>query len=59
MVSYVRHVLTDYDALLAEGYDRDEARHFVCDAAAEILREWGCKRRLDEHNLLSGSRRAP
>ena len=47
MVSYVRHVLTDYDALLAEGYDRDSARHFVLDQTAEILAEWGCKRRLD------------
>lgn len=47
MVSYVRHVLTDYDALLAEGYDRDAARHFVAAETAEILAGWGCRRRLD------------
>jgi hypothetical protein len=47
MVSYVRHVLTDYDALLAEGYDRDSARHFVFEQTADILAEWGCRRRLD------------
>lgn len=48
LVSYVRHVLTDYDALLAEGYDRDSARHFVLEQTAEILAEWGCRRRLGE-----------
>ena len=29
LVAYARHTLTDYDALLAEGYDRDSARFFV------------------------------
>ena len=29
LVAYVRHVFTDYDDLLAQGYDRDSARHFV------------------------------
>lgn len=48
MVSYVRHVMTDYDALLAEGYDRDSARFFVADATSEILEGWGCRRLLDE-----------
>ncbi len=47
LVSYVRHVLTDYDALLAEGYDRDSARHFVADETAEILASWGCRRPLE------------
>ncbi|MGP9822017.1 DUF2293 domain-containing protein [Salinarimonas sp. NSM] len=47
MVSYVRHVLTDYDALLAEGYDRDSARHFVADETTEILTSWGCRRPLE------------
>ena len=29
MVAYVRHTLTDYDDLLAEGYGSEEARFFV------------------------------
>jgi hypothetical protein len=29
LVAYVRHTFTDYDELLAEGYDPDSARHFV------------------------------
>ncbi len=41
LVAYVRHVLTDYDALLAEGYDRDSARHFVLAETNEILQSWG------------------
>jgi hypothetical protein len=28
VTSHVRHALTDYDALLADGYDRDAARFF-------------------------------
>ncbi|GGK27776.1 DUF2293 domain-containing protein [Salinarimonas ramus] len=48
MVSYVRHVLTDYDALLAEGYDRDSARHFVAAETTAILDSWGCRRRIED-----------
>lgn len=48
LTAYVRHVLTDYDALLAEGYDRDSARFFVADRMTEILVAWGCRRTLDE-----------
>jgi hypothetical protein len=29
LVAYVRHTFTDYDELLAEGYDPESARHFV------------------------------
>jgi hypothetical protein len=47
LVSHVRHRHTDYDALLAEGYDRDAARHFVIDETEAVLRAWGCARRLD------------
>lgn len=50
MVSYVRHVMTDYDALLAEGYDRDSARFFVAEPTTEILAGWGCRRRLDDES---------
>jgi hypothetical protein len=44
LVAYVRHVLTDYDALLAEGYDVDSARFFVLDKITAVLAEWGVRR---------------
>lgn len=46
LVAYVRHSLTDYDALLADGYDRDSARHFVAAEMETILAGWGVRRRL-------------
>lgn len=42
--SHVRHRHTDYDALLAEGYDRDAARYFAIDATNETLTAWGATR---------------
>jgi hypothetical protein len=47
IVAHIRHRHTEYDALLAEGYDRDAARHFVVEATEEVLRAWGCSRRID------------
>jgi hypothetical protein len=46
LVAYVRHTFTDYDELLAEGYDRDSARHFVAARMDKILQAWGVRRRL-------------
>ena len=46
LVAYVRHVFTDYDALLREGYDHDSARFFVAAEIEEILGGWGVTRRL-------------
>ena len=46
LVAYVRHTFTDYDALLAQGYDRESARHFVADEMTEVLRHWGVRRAL-------------
>jgi hypothetical protein len=46
LVAYVRHMLTDYDALLMEGYDVDSARHFVLGQITEILETWGVRRRV-------------
>ncbi|ESR22656.1 DUF2293 domain-containing protein [Lutibaculum baratangense] len=46
LVSYVRHVMTDYDDLLAEGYDVDSARFFVVDDMNEVLEGWGARRRV-------------
>jgi len=45
LVAYARHTMTDYDELLAQGYDRDSARFFA-DALGELLAGWGVKRRL-------------
>jgi hypothetical protein len=47
IVAHVRHRHTDYDTLLAEGYDRDAARHFVVDDTEAVLRSWGCARQID------------
>jgi hypothetical protein len=44
LVAYVRHVFTDYDDLLAQGYDHDSARHFVTGEIARKLSEWGVRR---------------
>lgn len=44
--AHVRHVHTEYDALLEEGYERDAARHFVIDEMNEVLAYWGCSRRI-------------
>jgi hypothetical protein len=46
LVAYVRHAFTDYDDLLAQGYDQDSARHFVAAEMEAVLAEWGVKRRL-------------
>jgi hypothetical protein len=46
LIAYVRHVLTDYDALLEEGYDADSARFFVSGEIETILRGWGVRRSL-------------
>ncbi len=47
MVAHVRHRHTGYDALLAEGYDRDAARHFVIEETETTLRRWGCTKQID------------
>jgi len=46
LVAYARHSLTDYDALLADGYDRDSARFFVAGDLEALLASWGARRRL-------------
>jgi hypothetical protein len=40
VIAHVRHAETDYDALLAQGYERSEARAQVRDAVARILARW-------------------
>ena len=46
LVAYARHVFTEYDALLQQGYDRDSARHFVAAEIEQLLNSWGVRRRL-------------
>jgi hypothetical protein len=46
LVAYARHALTDYDDLLAQGYDQDSARFFVAAEIETMLGAWGVTRRL-------------
>jgi len=46
LVAYVRHALTEYDALLEQGYDRESARFFVAAETDAILSRWGVRRRV-------------
>ena len=48
LVSYIRHALTEYDALLEQGYDAESARHFVLAEMDEILKGWGVRRTLSD-----------
>lgn len=45
LVSYIRHNLTDYDAMLEEGYGAEAARHFCRDALNDVLERWGARLR--------------
>lgn len=46
-VAHIRHAHTDYEKLLAEGYDRDSARFFVIDQINDWLTRWRATRLLD------------
>ncbi|MGE0503043.1 MAG: DUF2293 domain-containing protein [Rhizobiaceae bacterium] len=46
-VAHVRHVHTDYEKLLADGYDRDAARFFVIGHINATLTRWRATRLLD------------
>lgn len=46
-LAHIRHAHTDYEALLAEGYDRDAARFFVIDRTNAVLTAWRATRLLD------------
>lgn len=48
LVAYVRHVFTEYEDLLDDGYDTDSARFFVAGEIDEILDDWGCRRRVSD-----------
>jgi hypothetical protein len=46
-VAHVRHAHTDYEKLLAEGYDREAARFFVIGEINAVLTRWRATRLLD------------
>ncbi|MGX9572215.1 DUF2293 domain-containing protein [Mesorhizobium sp. f-mel] len=46
--AHIRHVHTDYEKLLAEGYDRDSARFFVMEQTNIVLTRWRATRLLDD-----------
>ena len=46
-VAHIRHAHTDYEKLLAEGYDRDSARFFVVNEINAWLTKWRATRLLD------------
>ena len=46
-IAHVRHAHTDYEKLLAEGYDRDSARFFVIGQTNDVLTRWRATRLLD------------
>jgi len=46
MVAFVRHAMTDYDALLHDGYEQAAARHFVAAELESVLAGWGVRRKL-------------
>ena len=46
-IAHIRHMHTDYEKLLAEGYDRDSARFFVIGAINDVLTRWRATRLLD------------
>ena len=48
LVAYVRHAFTDYDDLLAQGYDQDSARYFVVADMESVLGRWGVRRRIGD-----------
>ena len=48
LVAYVRHVFTDYDELLGQGYDQDSARFFVAKEMEAKLAAWGVRRKLTQ-----------
>ena len=49
-IAHVRHVHTDYDALLDEGYERDAARHFVLEPINAHLTGWRASRYLSDED---------
>ena len=47
-LAHIRHVHTDYQALLDDGYGVEAARHFTLEPINQVLAAWGGHRRLSE-----------
>jgi len=45
-VAHIRHVHTEYQALLDQGYGVEAARHFTLEPINQVLASWGGHRRL-------------
>ncbi len=41
VIAHIRHAETDYDILLAKGYERYDAREKVRQQVEEVLGKWG------------------
>ncbi|WP_223476863.1 DUF2293 domain-containing protein [Oricola indica] len=54
LVAHIRHLHTDYDELMDDGYDRGAARHFVLDDINEVLTGWQATRLLDGSETEAG-----
>jgi hypothetical protein len=50
LVAYARHVFTEYDDLLAQGYDQDSARFFVLADIEAKLSEWSVRRKVAQED---------
>lgn len=46
LVAFARHEMTEYDQMLAEGYDPESARYSVADQMRSVLSRWGVRRML-------------
>ncbi|RWO86229.1 DUF2293 domain-containing protein [Mesorhizobium sp.] len=49
-IAHIRHMHTDYEKLLAEGYDRDSARFFVMEQINRVLTRWRATRLLQDED---------
>ena len=52
-IAHIRHMHTEYDAMMDEGYSRDEARYFIVEDINDVLRAWRCQRLLISAEELS------
>ena len=51
LVAHVRHEHTDYETLLADGYDIESARHFVIDEINAVLTNWRASRLVADEDI--------
>ncbi len=49
LLAVIRHIHTDYDLLLSQGYDHDAARFYVREQINDQIRQWGGHRQVSGH----------